>query len=97
MTDKRPLKIRLLDWLSRHPEWHASGNLQRMAMEQTNYTAQNVGRRLRELQNEGLVKVNYRRGHAWYRAMKQLTQEEWFEELGSLGLDGSGQAPHLYQ
>lgn len=65
------LKERLLDWLRRNPGYIASGTIQRMVASKTNYSPQNVGRRLRELHTEGELEVEYRKGHAWYRA-KQL-------------------------
>ena len=49
-------------------QWVASGDIQRAVSNKTSYTAQNVGRRLRELQNEGFVEVQYReKNHAYYR------------------------------
>jgi hypothetical protein len=38
-----------------------------MVSEKTTYTASNTSRRLRELQNDGILEVEYRRGHAFYR------------------------------
>lgn len=84
MSDKLTLKTRLLDWLKRHPGFHASGDLQKLVMQYTTYTAQNVGRRLRELENEGEVEVSYRRGHAYYQARtaaQSPSLEVWFNEL----------------
>ena len=62
------LKNRLADYFRKHHSmWIASGDLQRIVMQATSYTAQNVGRRLRELENENIIEVNYRKGHAYYR------------------------------
>ncbi|MEO6843430.1 MAG: integrase arm-type DNA-binding domain-containing protein [Bradyrhizobium sp.] len=33
----------------------------------TNYTAENTGRRLRELDNDGILEVQIRKGHSYYR------------------------------
>jgi hypothetical protein len=51
-------------------------------------TPQNVGRRLRELENEGVVEVKYVKGHAHYRfsseqgvELQTAPQMEWFESL----------------
>jgi hypothetical protein len=74
------LKERLAIYFRRHPQWISSGDIQRLVMERTNYTAQNVGRRLRELENDGVLQVEYRKSHAWYRA-KAKTMEHWFHEL----------------
>jgi DNA-binding transcriptional ArsR family regulator len=63
------LKDRLASYLKRHysQTWMASGELQRIVAASTSYSPQNVGRRLRELENEGTVEVRYERGHAFYR------------------------------
>lgn len=58
------LKGRLLKWLGNHPGYIPSGELQRIVAQSTTYSPQNVGRRLRELANEGLIEVKYERGHA---------------------------------
>lgn len=62
--------------------------MQRIVAEKTNYTPQNVGRRLRELENEGIVEVKYVKGHAHCRfkgapSVKDLIarQLDWFERL----------------
>lgn len=78
------LQERLLRWLKAHPGFHASGDLQRLVMQHTTYTAQNVGRRLRELENEGKIEVRYEKSHAHYRAIaKPPSLEVWFEQLSS--------------
>lgn len=61
------LKNRILTYYQKHPEWISSGSIQRMVQEKTKYTAQNAGRRLRELHSEGRLQVEYRKGHAWYK------------------------------
>lgn len=79
---KLTLKDRLLKWLLSHPGFHASGDLQKLVMQTTTYTAQNVGRRLRELHTEGLIEVKYERGHAHYKAIaKAPSLEQWFEDI----------------
>jgi DNA-binding transcriptional ArsR family regulator len=63
------LKARLANYFrNNHSMWISSGDLQRIVMQTTSYTAQNVGRRLRELENEGVLEVEYRKNHAYYRA-----------------------------
>jgi hypothetical protein len=67
------LKERLERYLHNNHGWIASGDLQRLVMEKTSYTPQNVGRRLRELAEEGKLEVMYVRSHAHYRsAQKQM-------------------------
>lgn len=71
---RQSLKERLEEYFKRnHSIWIASGHLQRIASEKTTYTPSNVSRRLRELENEGVLEVEYRKGHAWYKLKdKQL-------------------------
>jgi DNA-binding Lrp family transcriptional regulator len=84
------LKDRLTRFLKANysQAWIASGDLQRIVAEKTDYTPQNVGRRLRELENEGVVEVKYVRGHAHYRFTEAPSlqrrierQLDWFEKL----------------
>lgn len=61
------LKERLLRYLQARPNtFVASGDLQRLTVEKTTYTAQNAGRRLRELAEDSIIEVEYRKGHAYY-------------------------------
>jgi hypothetical protein len=82
------LKERLAVYLRAHHGWIANGDLQRLVMASTNYTAQNVGRRLRELATEGVLDVQYRKNHAFYRARQVESPAEanrrqlgWFNSL----------------
>lgn len=68
MASQLTLKIRLLKWLKAHPAWIASGELQRLVSQTTDYSPSNVTRRLRELETAQEIEVEYRKGHAWYRA-----------------------------
>lgn len=62
------LKDRIQSYFERHPnEWIASGTFQRFVSSQTSYTPANVSRRLRELENEGILKVAYKKNHAYYQ------------------------------
>jgi hypothetical protein len=71
------LKQRLERYLRNHHDWILSADLQKLVMERTTYTPQNVGRRLRELAEEGKLDVMYVRNHAHYRsATKQLSLPE---------------------
>jgi hypothetical protein len=53
------LKDRLARYLKAYysQAWVASGDLQPIVASKTEYTPQNVGRRLRELENEDVVEV----------------------------------------
>ena len=64
------LKNRIANFLLRKEEWVASGFLQELA-QQNGYTSpQNTGRRCRELVEEGILEVEYRKNHAWYRHLQ---------------------------
>jgi hypothetical protein len=88
--NRKSLKDRLAAFLKKYysAAWISSGELQRIVAEKTDYTPQNVGRRLRELENEGVVEVKYVRGHAHYRFIATATVAQriarsltWFDEL----------------
>ncbi len=70
------LKDRLARYLRKNNDWIASGDIQRIVAEKTTYSPQNVGRRMRELQNEGVVEVKYVKNHAHYRFKLQETWEQ---------------------
>lgn len=73
------LKQRIARWLEKRPaEVWAKGELERMIMGRTTYTADNVGRRLRELEVEGVLKVTYRNNHAHYQW--NSNQTDWARE-----------------
>lgn len=65
---KKSLKERILIYLQKRNYFVASGDIQRLAMDNGFYSPQNSGRRLRELCEEGLLEVEYRKGHAWYKS-----------------------------
>jgi hypothetical protein len=65
------LKERLARYLRNNHGWIAKGELEDLVREKTNYTAENTGRRLRELTEEGILEVQYRKGHAWYRVAEK--------------------------
>ena len=66
---RNSLKTRLQNYLEKNSGWHASGQLQRLAMD-NGYTAQTAGRLLRKLAEEETIRVDYmgNRNHAHYRA-----------------------------
>lgn len=71
------LKDRLKRYmLNRHSEWIPKGYLLDIVHKETTYTAENAGRRLRELEDEGVLEVKYVKKHAHYRAKKQVTWQE---------------------
>jgi len=80
---KRPaLKSRLLRYLQDRPGvWIAKGALCDLARLHTGATGEHTGRRLRELENEAKVLVEYRKNHAYYsiaeaaRPKRQLVTE----------------------
>ncbi len=70
------LKARLLRYLQARPNlFVSSGELQRLTVEKTTYTAQNAGRRLRELAEDNIIEVEYRKGHAWYCYIPPKTRQ----------------------
>lgn len=64
------LKPQLVSYLRQNPEWQSSGNLQRLEWRNNKgklATPSNISRRLRELENEGIVEVIHPKNHAHYR------------------------------
>jgi hypothetical protein len=73
---KLTLKQRLLRYLQARPGVRvSSGELQRLTVEKTTYTAQNAGRRLRELAEDGIINVDYVRNHAYYTYQPPATRQ----------------------
>lgn len=64
---KLSLRDRLIRYLKHNHGYIASGALQRLAAEKTTYTPRSVVRRLEELTQEGILEVQYRKGHSFYR------------------------------
>lgn len=61
------LRDRLIRWFQSRPtEVWPKGEMERMVASRTTYTPDNCGRRLRELAEEGILKVEMRKGHAHY-------------------------------
>lgn len=81
------LKERLVRYLKNNPSFTASGALQRLVAEKTTYTPRTTCRRLEELVEEGVLKVEYRTKngtrHAWYAYIEDPTKDslDWFESL----------------
>lgn len=76
------LRERLLAYINKLEVPVASGELQRIVMLHTTYTPRTTVRRLEELAEEGLISVEYRKGHAWYlKKLSTQTAEEWFDSI----------------
>jgi hypothetical protein len=82
------LKARLEKYLLKNHGWIAKATLCDLARENVGATGEHTGRRLRELEVEGVLEVQYRKGHAFYRIKVVETPEElnrrqleWFNEL----------------
>lgn len=83
------LKDRILRYIQRQaPKFVSSGEIQRMVVQYTKYTPRTAVRRLQELCNEAAIRVEYRKGHAWYTVNEfkplvvvddvgEITEEEW--------------------
>jgi hypothetical protein len=78
MTDIS-LRDRLARYLRNNHGWIAKGQICDVARQATGATGEHTGRRLRELVEEGILEVQYRKNHAHYR-IKQ-TAEQLFESL----------------
>lgn len=76
------LKDRLVRYmLNHHTEWIASGDLQRIVVKETDYTPRTAVRRLEELAEEGKLQVEYRKGHAFYKASEPIYNAKVNAEL----------------
>ena len=64
---KESLKERLVRYLKNHGGFVASGELQRIVAAKTTYTPRTTVRRLEELATQGILRVEYRKNHAYYR------------------------------
>jgi len=67
------LKERLARYMRNNHGWISSGEIQRIVSEKTSYTPSNASRRLRELAEEGVLEVQLRKGHAYYRLSQKET------------------------
>ncbi len=81
---KLSLKDRLLKYVrSIYPNEIAKGELDRIVMLNTKYVPENVGRRMREMVNEGLLEVRYgNKNHAFYKASGFIRTEYFKVENG---------------
>ena len=78
---KLTLKDRLVRYLKAQGGFVASGELQRIVAAKTTYTPRTTVRRLEELATAGILQVEYRKNHAFYKHRGQQTPEEWFAAL----------------
>jgi hypothetical protein len=79
---KPSLTSRIKNYLDKQDDWVCGGYLQGLAME-AGYEAQNCGRRLREMENDGLVQVEYRKAKngqkvAWYKSLTPKTKISYY-------------------
>lgn len=58
-----------------------SGEIQRLVTTHTTYTPANATRRLRELAEEGELKVDLVKGHAHYTYVPQKLERKWVTEV----------------
>lgn len=69
------LRNRIINYLKKRSYFVASGDIQRLALENGYYSPSNASRRLRELAEEGLLEVEYRKGHAYYKYNEENTNK----------------------
>ena len=69
---KLSLRERLLKYLVGARYWVSGGELQRLTILNTTYTGKTCSRRLQELAEEGLLVVEIRKGHAFYKARDEF-------------------------
>lgn len=76
---KISLKDRLKAYIRKnYPREFAKGDIDQIVRLHTNYTVENTGRRLRELQNDGVIEVRYgNKNHAYYKATEPLRVETY--------------------
>lgn len=76
------LKQRLTAYFKRHKgQWIASGEIQRLVTTKTTYSAANATRRLRELENEGILEVKHVKNHSHYRykePKEAFSHSDWY-------------------
>lgn len=87
---KLSLRNRLIRFLQNNPDWHSSGSLQRLVTAKTSYTASNATRRLRKLQEENIIEVDYRTHngtqHAFYRFLSPQSLVERLNPISDTDL-----------
>jgi hypothetical protein len=67
-------KERLARYMRNNHGWIAKGQLEDFVRAKTSYAVENTGRRSRELEIDGVLEVQIRKGHAYYRlAQKEPT------------------------
>lgn len=75
---EQSLKNRILRYLQKHGGWIASGTIQQLAHQAGYYSPANASRRCRELENDNELEVEYRKGHAWYRAKQRAKKVTYY-------------------
>lgn len=80
---KQSLSERILAYYRANSgEWIAKGKIERLVVEKTTYTADNAGRRLRELAECGMLETKLVKGHAFYKYVPQQMTIERIEVHG---------------
>lgn len=85
------LKLTILNHLKAQPSWVHKGELGRLAVTQWGYENENMGRRCRELENEGKIRrklfQNAKTGvwEAWYKWADSSMEERGAEDLKTQG------------
>ena len=80
---KQSLKNRILNYIRRNfPAKIASGEIEKLA-QGIGRTGSNATRRLRELQNDGLIEVSYgNKNHAFYQAIPPKERIKYISDEG---------------
>jgi len=84
---KVSLKQRIANHARLRPtEVISGGEYERLGMEH-GYKASNVGRRLRELENEGTLERMMIKGHVWYKWKQKSPQKEAIDRIYNQAVD----------
>jgi CTP-dependent riboflavin kinase len=79
------LKERLTKYFEKRPaDWVSSGDIQRLVMNNTKYTARTAVRRLQELTEDNVLERKLVKNHSFYRISGARTPEETARELVEL-------------
>ena len=78
--NRKTLRDRLATFLRKQHGWIAKEQIIEVAKAHTSYSSENVGRRLRELAEDGVLEVKPIKGHAHYRFKEQFDLVAHFEK-----------------
>lgn len=71
------LRERLERYFKNQGTWIHSGEIQRIVAHNTTYTPSNCSRRLREMENDGILEVRYVKGNAEYKYKVMAAAKYW--------------------